>query len=131
MCGSEGGGLASNEDRVDPRAELGKSVASCGTLIEAGGNTGRREDGGGVSGTRSRRGDRVTTADCDPIAMPLSGELFPALDEGLEVAGIRVGEGWEGFTELWSACPGLCMWWTRARQIRSQLFNNSGGGQLI
>jgi hypothetical protein len=45
--------------------------------------------------------------DCDPIAMPLSGELFPALDEGLEVAGIRVGEGWEGFTELWSACPGL------------------------
>ena len=69
--------------------------------------------------------------DCDPIAMPLSGELFPALDEGLEVAGIRVGEVWEGFTELWSACPGLCMWWTRARQIRSQLFNNSGGGQLI
>ena len=52
--------------------------------------------------------------DCDPIAMPLSGELFPALEEGLEVVGRRVeleGDGWEGgFTELWSEWPGLCMW---------------------
>ena len=70
--------------------------------------------------------------DCDPMAMPLSGELFPALDEGLEVAGSRVepeGEGWEGFTEIWSPWPGLCMWWVRGRQIRSRMFNNSGGGE--
>ena len=55
----------------------------------------------------------------DPIAMPLSGELFPLwvwLEEGLEVDGSMVeveGDGWErgrGFTELCSDCTGLCRW---------------------
>lgn len=53
--------------------------------------------------------------DCDPIAIPLSGEVFLLLLEGLEVAGSRVefdGEGWEGgmdggFTEACSDCTGL------------------------
>lgn len=53
--------------------------------------------------------------DWDPIAIPLSGELFLLLLEGLEVAGSRVefdGERWEGgmdggFAELCSDCTGL------------------------
>ena len=141
--GSEGGWMSHNEGGVDPRAQLRQGVASGGNCLLRAGDKhrpagGRGVEAGRIGGNWGRRGDRVAAAErLRPDGDAAVGRVVPCAGGGAGGGGEEGGVGGGGLG-VWLhrglvrlSAGALHVGKREKREVRSQMFNNSGGRQVI